>query len=61
MQPGLTLGTSISASTRPSWRQIYITMFCSNNTRIEGLDITLDNPAGLNMRTSPNEWSDVSA
>ena len=34
-------------------------MFCSNNVRVEGLDVSLDNLAGC-MRTDPSEWSDVS-
>ena len=33
---------------------------CDNNTRVEGLDVTLVDPAGC-MRTDPSEWSDVSA
>ena len=46
-RPGLILGTLTSASTRPSWRQSYIAMSCDNNTRVEGLDVILDDPAGL--------------
>ena len=46
-RPGLTLGTSTPASTRPSWQQSYIAMSCGNNARVEGLDVTLDDPAGL--------------
>ena len=53
---GLTLGTSISASTRPSWRQSYIAMSCGNNARVEGLDVTLDSPAGLYRRVLMNGW-----
>ena len=45
--PGLTLGTSISVSTRPSWWQNYIVISCNNNVKVEDLDITLDNLAGL--------------
>ena len=45
--PGLTLGTSTPASTRLFWQQSYIAMSCSNKARVEGLDITLDDPAGL--------------
>ena len=56
----LTLGMSTSVSIRPSWQQSYIAMSCGNNTRVEGLDVTLDNPAGF-MRTDPGEWSDGSA
>ena len=59
-RPDLTLEASTSAFTRPSWRQSYIAMSCVNNARIEGLDVTLDDPAGF-MRTDPGEWSDVSA
>ena len=58
-RPGLTLGTLTSASTRPSWRQSYIAMSCGNNAKVEGLDVTLDYPAGC-MRTDPDKWSDVS-
>ena len=46
-RPSLTLGTSTPASTRPSWRQSYIAMSCGNNAKVEGLDVTLDDPAGL--------------
>ena len=35
-------------------------MSCGNNARVEGLDVTLDDPAGC-TRTDPSEWSDVSA
>ena len=59
-RPGLTLGMLISASTRPSWRQNYIAMSCSNNAKVEGLNVTLDDPAGC-MRTDLGEWSDVFA
>ena len=58
--PGLILGTLTSAFTRPSWRQSYIAMFCGNNTRVKGLDVTLGDPAGC-MWTDPGEWSNVSA
>ena len=44
---GLTFRTSTLASTRPSWQQSYIAMSCGNNARVEGLDVTLDDPAGL--------------
>ena len=53
-RPGLTLGTLTSASTRPSWRQSYIAMSCNNNARVEGLDIILDDPAGLRGRVLMN-------
>ena len=59
-RPGLILGTSISASTRPSWRHSYIAMSCGNNARVEGLNVTLDDLAGC-TRTDLGEWSDVSA
>ena len=54
MRPGLTLETSTSASTRPFWWQNYIAMFCSNNARVEDLDVTLDNPAALRRRVLMN-------
>ena len=57
--PGLTLGTSTLASTRPLWQQSYIAMFCGNNARVKGLDVTLDDLAGC-TRMDPGEWSDVS-
>ena len=53
---GRTLRTSISASTRPSWRQSYIAMSCGNNARVKGLDVTLDDPAGLRGRVLMNGW-----
>ena len=59
-QPGLTLGTLTSASTRPSWWQSYIAISCGNNARVEGLNITLGDLAGY-MRIDPGEWSDISA
>ena len=46
-RPGLTLGISTPAFARLSWRQSYIAMSCGNNARVEGLDVTLDDPAGL--------------
>ena len=58
--PGLTLGMLTSASTRPSWRQSYIAMSYGNNARREGLDVTLDDPAGC-TQTDPGKWSDISA
>ena len=58
-RPGLTFGTLTSVSTRLYWRQSYIAMFCGNNAKVEGLDVTLGNPAGC-TRTDPGEWSDVS-
>ena len=61
-RPGLTLGTSTSASTRPSWRQSYIAaMSCGNDARVEGLDVILDNPAVQCTQRDPGGWSDVSA
>ena len=54
--PDLTLEASTSASTRPSWRQSYIAMSCGNNARVEGLDVTLDDPAGLRGRVLMNGW-----
>ena len=57
---GLTLEASTSASTRPFRQQSYIAMSCGNNARVEGLDVTLDDPAGC-MRMDPSEWSNVSA
>ena len=35
-------------------------MSCGNNVRVEGLDVTLDDPTGC-TRTDPGEWLDVSA
>ena len=55
-RPGLTLGTSTPASTRPFWRQSYIAMSCGNNTTIEGLDVTLDDPAGLRRWVLMDSW-----
>ena len=51
---GRTLGMSTSASTKPSWRQSYIAMSCGNNVIVEGLDVTLDDPAGLRGRVLMN-------
>ena len=56
MRPGLTLGTSTLASTRPSWRQSYIAISYGNNARVESLDVTLDGPAGLRRRVLINSW-----
>ena len=48
MQPGLILRSSTSASIRLSWWQSYIVAIsCGNNIRVEGLDVTPDNPTGL--------------
>ena len=55
-RPGLTLGTSTPASTRPSWRQSYIAISCGNNARVEGLDVTLDDPAGLRRWVLMDGW-----
>ena len=46
-RPGLTHGTSTPAFTRPSWQQSYIAMSCGNIARVESLDVTLDDQAGL--------------
>ena len=35
-------------------------MPCGNNTKIEGLDITLDDLASLNTQTGSDQWLDVS-
>ena len=47
IRPGLTLGMSTPASTRPFWRHSYIVMSCSNNAKVEGLDVTLDDLVSL--------------
>ena len=52
--PGLTLGTLTSVSIRPPWQQSYIAMSYNNNARVEGLNVTLDNPAGLRGRVLIN-------
>ena len=46
-RPGLTLRMSTQAFTRLFWWQSYIAMSYGNNTRMEGLDVTLDNSADL--------------
>ena len=56
-RPGLILGTLTLASIKLSWRQSYIAMSCGNNARVEGLDVTLDDPVGY-TRTDPSEWLD---
>ena len=58
-RPGLTLGMSISASTRLSWRQSYIAMSCDNNARVEDLDVTLDDSTDC-TQMDPGEWLEVS-
>lgn len=41
---------STTASTKSSLQQNYIAMFCGINARVESLNVTLDNQAGLHRQ-----------